>query len=450
MGSLSEIKLGSVRRMIQAASDRAIRDLEAALSAGAERHDGMRMIQRMVVAEAQDRRASSLTFAPVSAVCRPRPESPSSVVFPHAVLSHLWRGLRERHPAEVQHIVLAISRQDADPPTADQLNALCVSAASGLRSRSSAAFQTAAELLERVSPTAVDIFADYLELTPVARAAVERLPEWVGRQTDERVAAARLAFRDAGVVCEDGGLKLLDLLYSHLDEPWKVLRLISAVMNRPADGYVANSEFAPVGERLLDEVESRVTGARRFELDGGFEAGQAAGRSVRVAAQEMAEFDTSLDLAHNGPWGSRIARQKKALAEAVDSRLKSLDEVLAHALPVHSSPGSKRSNSGPPNLSHDPDPLQVARAMAMLGFLQEVRSAAERLGCMSLWTRVADEARMRLDAYADELIRNLRHMEEDDDPVRIRKFLEISAQMLAIVADERTAQLVRRRMAVAA
>ena len=50
------------------------------------------------------------------------------------------------------------------------------------------------------------------------------------------------------VVCEDGGPKLLDLLYSHLEEPWQVLRLISAVMNRPADSYVANSEFSAVGE----------------------------------------------------------------------------------------------------------------------------------------------------------------------------------------------------------
>jgi hypothetical protein len=452
MGNLSEDQLGSVRRLIQAASDRAIRDLEAALSSGAERHAAMRLIQRMVIAEAQDRRACALTFAPIAPMCRPRRDRPRGVIYPFSVLAHLWRGLRETRGAEVQRVVLAASNPDADPPTAEQLDELCAAASAGLQARSSPGFAAAAEVLDKVSDRALDSFVTYLGLAPVAREGLERLPEWLGRQTDERLAAARLAFRDASAVCDDGGPKLLDLLYAHMDEPWAVLRLISIVMNRPGDRYVANSEFSGFGESLLQDVDSRVAALNAFELEGGLEAGAEIGRSVRTATQTMAEFETALDLAVNGPWGSRIARQKRALAAAVDLRLKMVEEVLGGALPVHSSSSGRRTPGlrGPPVLTRDPDPAAVERAKAFFGFMREVRVSGERLGFMSLWTRTAEEARVRIDGYVDDLLEELRASEEGDDPDRVRRYLDVAAALLAILADDRAAQIVRRRMAAAA
>jgi hypothetical protein len=452
MGNLSESQLGGVRRMIQAASDRAIRDLEAALSSGVERHEAMRLIQRMVVAEAQDRRACALTFAPIAPMCRPRRDRPRGVVYPFSVLSLLWRGLRETRAAEVQRVVLAASNPDADPPTSEQLDSLCAAGSEGLKARSSSAFATAGDVLDKLSDNACESFTTYLDLAPVARLALERLPEWLGRQTDERVAAARLAFRDAAAVCDDGGPKLLDLLYSHMEEPWLVLRLISILMNRPADTYVANSEFSGFGEGLLRDVDARVRELAEYELDGGPERGAEIGRSLRVATQAMAEFETALDLAPTGPWGGRIMRQKRELAAAVEVRLKMLDEVLGAALPVHSSSSGRRTPGlrGPPVLTKDPDPAMVERAKAFFAFMREVRMSGERLGFMSLWNRVAEEARVRIDGYVDDLLEELRATEEGDDPERVRRYLDVAASLLALLADDRAAQIVRRRMAAAA
>ena len=46
--------------------------------------------------------------------------------------------------------------------------------------------------------------ADYLDLSVIVRNALPRLSEWVSRMNGERAASARLAYRDACRISEDG------------------------------------------------------------------------------------------------------------------------------------------------------------------------------------------------------------------------------------------------------
>src|SRR6185503_6597795 len=140
------------------------------------------------------------------------------------------------------------------------------------------------------------------------------------RLNEERTAAARIAFRDATAIAEDAGPRLLEILYAHLEEPWAILRLVSAVMHRPGDKYVANSELAVFGERLLDDVDAKLARVSALNADMGRIGGLEAGAAVRVASQEIQEFDECVDLSPSGPWGSRLMRQKKALVLAVEGR----------------------------------------------------------------------------------------------------------------------------------
>lgn len=448
MANLSESQLGTVRLLVQAASDRAIHDLEAALAAGGDRHESMRAIQRMVAAEATDRAARDMVLAPIIPLCSPR-DTPGGLRFPRQAMTRLWGGIAEQSPKVVQSIVLAIHRCSAESlPTAD-FDALCLDAAKGLRERSNPGYAAAADALDRSGPEAAAAFAACLDLAPVVRAALQKLPEWLGRLTEERAAAARVAFHDATRESDDAGPVFLEILYTHLPEPWTVLRLVSAVMHRPADRYVATSELSGFGERLLDDIDQRLKLVASLDADGGVAAGVAAGQSVRTAAQMISEFGDCLEMAPDGPWGSRLFRQKRTLAAAIESRLKACEGQVALALPLQST-GFRKGARGQPRLQQDPDVRQVERARALLGFMHEIRTCAERLGFGSAWTKAYEGLDARLGTYVEDLLEKLRNPEEAENYPRIRLYLDVAAELMGLAADDKAAQIVRRRMAAAA
>ena len=449
MPSLSDSQLGSVKLLIQTAPDSAIQDLEATLSSGSERHETMRTIQQMVVAEAADRRGRNATFSPLLPLCGPKRETLRCLRFPGSTLGHLWRGLKESCPTGVQAAITAASDIYAENTGVAGFDELCARASAGLRMQSNASFEAAAAALDAAHPQGAELFATYLDITPVARASLSRMHEWLGRLNDERIAAARCAFRDATAVAEDAGPRLLEILYGHLEEPWAVLRLVSAVMSRPGDSYVANSELASFGDRLMDDIDDRLAVVRAFNSDGGVEAGVLTGRAVRIAALEIQEFDESVDLSKEGPWGARLTIQKRALTGAVEGRLKGLESDVAAALPLQSTAYKNKGTRGHPKLTNEPDWRLVNRARAGLTLMHEVRGSAERLGFGVLWNKTTESIQLRLDAYVEDLLEKLRSAEEDGNLDRVRVFLDIAAEFMGLASDDKAAQIVRRRVAAA-
>lgn len=449
MGHLSDSQLETVRALITAAPDGAVRDLEATLASGSDRHDTMRMIQGIVAAEALDRRARNATFRPIVPLCGPGRASLGGVMFPAAALGALWRGLKLDAGRNVAMALAAADPRHFEPPSNEIYDQLCAEAAAGLRARANDGYAAAAASLDKAASGGAEQFAAYLDLVPVARTALDRMHEWLGRLNEERIAAARLAFRDAVAIADDAGPRLLEILYAHLEEPWAVLRLISAVMQRPGDRFVASSELSVFGDRLLDDIDLLLKRVSTFDADRGREGGREAGAAVRTAALEILEFDESMDLSPEGPWGARLVRQRKALVQAVEGRLKSVEAEVAAALPLQSSGFRHKGLRGHPRLTSDPDPRQVQRALGFLSFLVEVRNAGERMGFGSLWTKTNEQVQARLDTYIEDLLEKLRSG-EGADLDRVRTYLDVAADFMGVVGDDRAAQIVRRRVAAAA
>jgi hypothetical protein len=449
MGQLTEARLGSVRMLIQSAPDHVVRSLEAMLASGAEHNEAMRLIQQLVMLEMADRRARQAVFMPLVPLFTPLRTNFLGLQFPPAALKRLWRGVKREQPRDAQ-IAIAAAHEFASQAAPDSLyDELCAAAGAGLRARANEDYIQAAAILDQAAPDGAALFASYLDLAQVARAALDRMPDWLGRLNEDRAVAARLAFRDAVAVAEDAGPRLLEILYAHLDEPWGVLRLISAVMHRPADQYVANSELAVFGERLLNDIEERVKLVSSFAVDRGADAGLEAGEAVRIAALEIQEFDETLELSPQGPWGSRLVHQKRTLAQAIEARFKAAEAETASALPVQST-AYKRGPRGQPRLTTDPDERHVNRARALLTLVHAVRGSAERLGFGSAWDRTSESIRSRLDPYVEDLLDKLRQGDSDEDHARVRLYLDIAAEFLGLASEEKAAQIVRRRVAAAA
>jgi hypothetical protein len=449
MGQLTEARLGSVRLLIQSAPDHVVRSLDAMLASGAEHSEAMRIIQRLVMLEMADRRARQTVFMPLVPLFTPLRDNFLGLQFPPAALNRLWRALKRQSPREAEIAIAAaheFAGQAAPPGLYDEL---CATAAAGLRASANEDYAAAAAMLDKAAPDGAALFASYLDLARVARAAIDRMPDWLGRLNEDRIVAARLAFRDAVAVAEDAGPRLLEILYAHLEEPWGVLRLISAVMHRPADQFVANSELAVFGERLLSDIEERVKLVVSFAADRGAEAGLEAGEAVRIAALEIQEFDESLELAPTGPWGSRLVHQKRSLAQAIEARMKAAEAETASALPVQST-AYKRGPRGQPRLTTDPDERHVNRARALLSLMQAVRGSADRLGFGSAWDRTSESIQARLSPYVEDLLDKLRQDDSEENHARVRLYLDIAAELLGLASEAKAAQIVRRRIAAAA
>lgn len=432
MAGLSEAKLKAVRMLVQSAPDSAIRSLTSALAAAAD--PGLATVRDMLRDEAVARRTRAAVFHPVSGLFEPGPYGPAR--FPAGTAALLWRLLAERVPDAVREASVALAELRAGDPSPAVFDALCAEAAELVTERPEVFGETAADLTRALASV------------PLIRRVTDRMPKWLGRADEDDSVALRLVFKDAAAIAEDGVPFLLDILRTRMAEPRHLLRLVSVALERPSDSYLAESELADLGVALLDDVDEHIEQVKRFDPTGGAAAGRDAGREAQAACAVLQEFEETVELGRDGPWGRRVAAQKRALAQAVETRLREIDHAIQTALPLQTVRIVGRMSRGAPRMSEPPDAEAVARTRGLLSFLDSVRSCAAYGGFGSLRAKAAEKAAERLATYADEAVAAINAFEtEDEDLARV--YVELAAEFLGLAEDPKTAQIVRRRAAVA-
>jgi hypothetical protein len=440
---LSSAQLGAVEGLVRTAPDGLLSRLNAALSAARHGDPVFAPVSDIARAEAEQRRARDIVLSPLKALSQPA-AAPKRPLLAGAELGRIWRVIRAVQPDQAKlavFVALGPANNDPTPPIYD---ALCLAAAAALRGPEAdtlAPFWSEAERLR---------LAKLLMLAPVLRAVAPRLGAWTRNLNIENMAALRLAFKDAIATDEDIGPVFMEALQLQLAEPCQILRIISAVMDRPSDRYLAASELAGLGERLLDDVDRRVQGVKTFDPDRGIEGGVAEAASVQIACQIIKEFEQWLALGREGPWGARVAAQKLALALAAEARMREADRAVTAALPLQ--PQRAAAGGVPlrptPRLDEAPDAARVRRAAGLLAFLDETRVSASNAGFGALRAKVIEALEIRMDTYVEDLL-ELLHGPQHPDRVQARAFLEIAADVMGLLRGPKAAQIVRRRGAAA-
>ena len=415
-----------------------------ALSSAGGQDEGLVRVHNMVEAEANDRNARNMVFAPVAPMCAP-PGRFSGLWFPPRTLTLMWRALKEESPDEIDEAKSLAGRWHSGVSSPDLFNLLCARTIDGLR-HGSRSFGAAAAAADQGGGRAALIAC--LEIVPVTRRSLDEMPDWLGRMTSEKAAKLRLAYRDAVAVADDAGPRFFEMLAAQLAEPWLILRVISGVMDRPNESYLAGSELAGFGERVLADIERQLAAVRAFKPTAGRQAAHVAAAAVHTGTQEIAELEQSIQLSPDGVWGRRLAKLKQALAVAVETQLKSADETVAAALPLQTLRIGPRTIRGVPRLTHAPEPEHVERAMTLLTFMTEVRPSAATGGFASARAKVLEVLDHRLDTYVEKVLEEIR-ADDGVDPERARAYLEIAAEFCGLAGDEKAAQIVRRRSAAA-
>jgi hypothetical protein len=404
----------------------------------------MTRVQRVVEAEAAERRARNFVLGPITALCV-KPGPFSGLTFPPRTLPLLWRALIAAAPEDVAAARRQAEEWRSDESSAEIFDSLCRLAAAGLRS-GEAPFAAATASAD--AGVGHEVLAACLDIAPVTRRAMAQLPDWLGRMTSEKAAKLRLMYRDVAGIAEDAGPRFFEMLAAHLTEPWLILRIISGVMDRPNETYVSSSELASFGERVLADIDRRVAEITAFNASAGRPAAHATAQSVHFACVQVTEFDQSIMLTAEGVWGRRIARQKRALAGAIETHLKASDDAVARALPLQTVRHGPRGVRAMPRLTEDPDKTLVERAATLLTFMSEVRSSAAAGGFASARAKVLEAIDARLDSYVEDILEEIRS-EHEQTRDRARLFMDIAAEFCGLARDEKAAQIVRRRAAAA-
>ena len=445
MPSLTDRQSLVIETLFAGAPDAAVRRLEQALAEEIEQGGPLAEVHALIAKESAERRVRCAVLGPIVPLCRPSDLGDRR--FPGPTATRLWTALRVSQPKLVEDAeTTCLVIEDPNRPSEDIYNELCALAAEGLRD-GDAAYEPVRVCLNQDGDDLVGLFLDYLDLVPLARQAVMRLPEWLGRMSDERAAMARLAYRDATELSDDAGPRLVELLLAHLTEPWKILRILAAMVPRANERYLAESELGRFGDYVIADIERRLATFRAFDPNDGRAAGLAAAQHLHAAAQEVVEFETAMELSRDGPWGLRVTRAKQTLAELAEARLGQIEKAIDQALPlqlVRFGNGVR----GAPKLTAGLDPRLVLKAEGLLGFFDGSRSSASSSGFGSTRAKVGDAMGARMEQYIEDLLELMR-AEEPEDLDRIHAYLDVAADFMGDLRGEKAAQIVRRRAAAA-
>lgn len=444
MAALSERKIDIVRQLVEAAPDKVVGGLQAALSETGE-DSVLASVRRVVDVEARDRRLRNAVLLPIAPMCVGDGRDAHRLAFPARALSLLWRGVKEIAPDRVAVAEAAlIDFRPGESPN-EPFDWLVALAAAAVRNRQTPDFALVAEACDAARPGGAELFTLCLDLSPVVRRTVPKLPDWMNHFGEDTTACARLAYKDAVAVAEDAGPRFFEMLAAQLVHPWMVLRIISAVMDKPTERYLADSELAVFGRRVLVEIEDTLNAIARLDPLAGPEAGRAAGRQVELITFLISEMEACIDLSREHGWGHDIVNFKKSLAAAAESHLRSAEKFAFAALPTEP-PKLRRIRRSTPRLGLAPDPAATQRALTLLAFAHEVRSSANYGGFAAVRGKTLEKLGDMLDTYVEEVVDLIRNQEAEDEAAAYA-YLDVAAEISLLARDEKAAELVRRRAA---
>lgn len=446
MPGLSDHKMEIVRTLVESAPDTVVGGLHRALVA-ADDDSALAGVRKLVECEVADRRLRNAILLPVAPLFAGDGKASDKINFPIRALPMLWRALKEEAPMEISQAARLLVDFRPNESSPEPFDALVTRMAQGLRAREAPGYAAVCDLLDATRPNGTEALLACLDLAHIVRDATQQLPDWIARTTGESAAAARVHYKDSVAIADDAGPRFFEMLSAQMAEPWSILRIVSAVMDRPTERYLASSELAVFAVRLMDEIDANLTHVAKFDLNGGAAVGQRAGEVVALITEQIAEIENAVDLGREGGWGGRVQKQKKSLAGVVEGRLREVEKAVGAALPSHMVRVA-RARKSLPKLDTPPDGRLVDRAITILTFAEAIRSSSNYGGFASTRTKVVEKVGDMLDDYVEEALSLIRdHEIEDRD--QAAAYVKHAGQFMGLVREPQVTDIVRRRIAAA-
>lgn len=434
MAGLSVAHRAALSQIVERCGDAALAQLETV----ARTLPGPRAADLLVMlrAEALDRRRRLAAFGPLEPMFRPRADGVAALTFPIQTLSRVWRAVSGREP----DLMACLDQAGAEALiVADRL---CLSAAGVVRDRGE-------EIWPGADPAALAELAGCFDLAHLVRRAIERLPAWIDRPDGEQIAELRLLMRDAGSVAEDGSRRAIDILFAHLAEAHRILRVVvhtSSASGR--EGFLSESEMAVFVDRLLAAVNDRVARVAAFRPQAGLQGLETVKTDMTWCAAVLNELEMTIQVRPNTVWGKQARDARVKVAGQLQTLLKGVEPAIDKVLPTVRAQTAGRMTRQVPRLDTPVDGDLVEQARILLSLVAAVRSPAGVFGCEAQRAKLVTALEERLSKHADEALELINAGEAGDEAHAIA-LVELVAEFLDRVELTEPARTVRRRVAVA-
>ena len=443
MGVIADKRLSLLRGLVRALPQTSLRSLELAL--GLTKDEALVEVRDLISVELEFRYVKEAVFAPYLPLFRSRTDGLEGVVFPDWIIDNLWSALEKRETELYMQSRYAMRGLRAEDPTPVIFFRLVTAAVGICRETPDEVLPAKATPADRDN---LEEFINYLDLHRIARHALHKVPEFMGRIDAERAAAMRLMFKDACAIENEGGYRLMEILFANLDDGPQIIKFVATVSDRANERFLASSELAIFGERILAAIELQLKDLKAFMGTRGkvCEDLGVAGQKVAQCLALIHSFENYIDLVRDGPWGKRVADGHKLIAELVESQLKGAERALEDTLPLKSERVYGRVRKETPHFERPPKPESVVRARQTLAFVRQVRNTAQSGGFASLHAKTAQALESALDSYFEELL-SIANGEEAFDATVVMQFFEMVTDLMDALCGEEKAVVARRRVA---
>lgn len=431
------------RAALAALIERATDDVLVKLSSVAVALPGARALELgdMLAEEKCDRARRRLVMAPLLPMFRPRADGVEAMTFPAAVLPRLWKAGSAREPA-------LLPRLDKDGPAVVAVSdRICLAAAAAVRDRPDMIWPIDLQP-ERRERGLADLAA-CLDLAHLARRGLPSLETWLKRPDGDQIAELRLLLKDCAGIHLDGTQRVLEMLFSHLDDAVLILRIITQSSSSSAEeGFLSASELSGFIERLIVGVDARVARIGAFRPGSDLAAVDPVIEDLTWCANVLSELDVTLTLNPLSVWGKSVRDARVNLSGQLSAFLRAADRAVDKALPLERVQISGRMTRKSPQLTAPVQGETVQAARNLLKLVGAVRGPASTFGAESDRKILVDSLIGRLTDYADQALLLVNDGEAPDELNALR-LVELAARCLDLIDARPVARTVRRRAAVA-
>lgn len=395
----------------------------------------------MLADEVLDRNRRRLVMAPLLPMFRPRSDGIEAMTFPAGVLPRLWKAGSTREPALLPRL------EGEGPEAAAVADRICLAAAAAVRDRPDLVWPADLEP-ERRERGLTDLAA-CLDLAHLARRGLPSIEIWLKRPDGDQIAELRLLIKDCAEIHEDGAQRVLEMLFSHLDDAVLILRIItqsSCASGR--EGFLSASELAGFIERLIAGVDARVARIGAFRPGSDLAGVDPVIEDLTWCANVLSELDVTLTLNPLSVWGKSVRDARVAIAGQLSAFLRAADRAVDKALPLERVQIAGRMTRKSPQLNAPVQGETVQAVRHLLKLVGAVRGPASIFGAESDRKKLVESLTDRLTDYADQALTTVNDGEAPDE-VNALRLVELAARCLDLIDAKDAARTVRRRAAVA-
>ncbi len=397
-------------------------------------------LRMMLADEQRDRVRRQFVMAPVIPMFRARADGVQALTFPPAVLARLWKAASSREPD-------LLPRLDGDEPSVVVANRICLAAAAATRDRPDLIWPGGDEPARLAG---LEDLAACLDLAHMARRGLPSLEVWLKRPDGDQIAELRLLLKDCAGIRQDGAQRVLEMLFSHLDDAVLILRIVTQTSCAvDQEGFLSASELAGFVDRLIAGVDLRAARIAAFKPAADIAQVKDIIADLTWCANVLGELDVTLTLNPQSVWGKSVRDGRVMIAGRLSALLRAADKAVDQALPWERVQTTGRMTRNAPQLDAPIDGETVLAARSLLRLVGSVRGPASTFGCEADRKTLVEALTARLTDYADQVLRMINDGEAPDE-ARAMKVMAFTAQCLDLIAATDAARTVRRRAAVAA